>query len=73
MPSLYDEASERAYPTYTGGTAEQRRMRDLLRRYMEAQGFSVYEFEWWHYDYRDWRSYRIENVRFEDIGPKTSE
>ncbi|MFZ1097829.1 MAG: M15 family metallopeptidase [Steroidobacteraceae bacterium] len=73
MPSLYDEASERAYPTYTGGTAEQRRMRELLRRHMEAQGFSVYEFEWWHYDYRDWRSYRIENVRFEDIGPKTSE
>jgi zinc D-Ala-D-Ala dipeptidase len=73
MPSLYDETSERAYPTYTGGTAEQRRMRDLLRRHMEAQGFSVYEFEWWHYDYRDWKSYRIENVRFEDIGSKTSE
>jgi zinc D-Ala-D-Ala dipeptidase len=73
MPSLYDEASERAYPTYTGGTAEQRRMRELLRRHMEAQGFSVYEFEWWHYDYRDWKSYRIENVRFEDIGPKASE
>jgi zinc D-Ala-D-Ala dipeptidase len=73
MPSLYDEASERAYPTYTGGTAEQRRMRELLRRHMEAQGFSVYEFEWWHYDYQGWKSYRIENVRFEDIGSKTSE
>ncbi|MGC1728977.1 MAG: M15 family metallopeptidase [Steroidobacteraceae bacterium] len=70
MPSLYDEASERAYPGYTGGTAGQRRMRELLRRRMEAQGFSVYEFEWWHYDYRDWNSYRIENVRFEDIGSK---
>jgi zinc D-Ala-D-Ala dipeptidase len=73
MPSLYDETSERAYPSYTGGTAGQRRMRDLLRRHMEAQGFSVYEFEWWHYDYRDWKSYRIENVRFEDIGSKASE
>lgn len=73
MPSLYDEASERAYPTYTGGTAEERRMRDLLRRHMEAQGFSVYEFEWWHYDYRDWKSYPIENVRFEAIGSKTAE
>jgi zinc D-Ala-D-Ala dipeptidase len=73
MPSLYDETSERAYPTYTGGTAEERRMRELLRRHMEAQGFSVYEFEWWHYDYRGWKSYRIENVRFEDIGLKTAE
>jgi len=68
MPSLYDEATERAYPTYSGGTAGQRRMRDLLRRHMEAQGFTVYEFEWWHFDYRDWKSYRIGNVRFEDLG-----
>ena len=70
MPSLYDEATERAYPTYAGGSARQRRMRDLLRRHMEAEGFTVYEFEWWHFDYRDWKSYRIENVRFEDLGAK---
>jgi D-alanyl-D-alanine dipeptidase len=35
---------------------------------MEAQGFEVYEFESWHFDYRDWKSYRIGNVRFEDLG-----
>jgi D-alanyl-D-alanine dipeptidase len=68
MPSLYDEMSERAYSSYTGGTAEQRRLRDLLRRYMAAEGFSVIEFEWWHFDYRDWKSYAIQNVRFEAIG-----
>jgi zinc D-Ala-D-Ala dipeptidase len=67
MPSLYDEMSERAYPTYTGGTAEQRRLRDFLRRQMEAEGFTVYEYEWWHYDYRDWKSYAIQNVRFEAL------
>jgi zinc D-Ala-D-Ala dipeptidase len=67
MSSLYDEATERAYANYTGGTAEQRRLRDLLRRHMEAEGFSVYEFEWWHFDYRDWKAYAIQNVRFEDI------
>ena len=68
MPSLYDEMSPRAYPTYTGGTAEQRRLRDLLRSYMEAEGFSVYEYEWWHFDYRDWQVYAIQNVRFEALG-----
>ena len=67
MPSVYDEASERAYPDYTGGTAAQRAARDLLRRHMEAEGFTVYEFEWWHFDYRDWKSYAIQNIRFEDI------
>jgi zinc D-Ala-D-Ala dipeptidase len=69
MPSVYDEPTERAWPSYAGGTAAQRRMRDLLRRHMEAQGFTVYEFEWWHFDFRDWKSYRIGNVRFEEISP----
>jgi len=68
MPSLYDEFSPRAYPDYSGGSAEARARRDLLRRMMEAQGFAVYESEWWHFDYQDWQSYRIENRRFEDIG-----
>lgn len=67
MPSGYDEFSERAYPTYAGGSAAARAHRDLLRRYMEAEGFAVYEYEWWHFDYRDWQSYAIGNVRFEDI------
>ena len=67
MPSNYDEMSERAYPGYAGGTAAQRDARDLLRRHMEAEGFSVYEFEWWHFDYRDWQSYAIQNVRFESL------
>jgi D-alanyl-D-alanine dipeptidase len=68
MPSLYDEMSERAYPTYTGGSDTARHLRDLLRRHMEAEGFTVYEYEWWHFDYRDWKSYAIQNVRFEELG-----
>ena len=68
MPSGYDEFSERAHPDYAGGTAEQRARRDLLRRAMEAQGFTVNDDEWWHYDYRDWQSYRIGTARFEDLG-----
>jgi D-alanyl-D-alanine dipeptidase len=68
MPSLYDEMSERAYPTYAGGSPEQRRLRDVLRRHMEAEGFAVYEYERWHFVYRDWKSYAIQNVRFDRIG-----
>jgi D-alanyl-D-alanine dipeptidase len=68
MPSLYDEMSERAYPNYAGGPEEPRRLRELLRRHMEAEGFSVFQYEWWHFDYRDWKSYALQNARFEDIG-----
>jgi D-alanyl-D-alanine dipeptidase len=67
MTGVYDEMSERSYPNYTGGTAEQRKMRDLLRSKMEAHGFSVYEYEWWHFDFSDWKSYRIGNIQFSDI------
>jgi D-alanyl-D-alanine dipeptidase len=67
MPGVYDEMSKRSYPAYTGGTEEQRSRRDLLRSAMEKQGFTVNEAEWWHFDYRDWRHYAIQNVPFEDI------
>ena len=69
MPSGYDEFTERAFPTYTGGTAESRRLRDLLRSAMEAEGFTVYPAEWWHFDYKDWKQYRIQNIPFETIQP----
>src|SRR3954468_23853751 len=67
MVSTYDETTSRAYPDYPGGTALQRWHRALLRAAMEAEGFTVYEAEWWHFDYKDWRKYRIGNVTFEQI------
>jgi D-alanyl-D-alanine dipeptidase len=68
MPGGYDEFSHRSYPDYPGGTSRQRWHRELLRRVMEAEGFTVFSSEWWHFDYQDWRSYRIGNVPFERIG-----
>lgn len=62
MPSRYDEMSVRAYADYPGGTTRQRWHRDLLRREMERQGFTVYPEEWWHFDYRDWQKYAIQNL-----------
>jgi D-alanyl-D-alanine dipeptidase len=67
MPSGYDEFSERAHPDYAGGSGEARAARDLLRRTMEAAGFSVNSHEWWHYDHRDWEQYRLSNAFFKDL------
>ncbi len=69
MVSGYDEFSARSFPLYPGGTARQRWYRELLRRTMEAEGFTVYEFEWWHFDYKDWKAYRIGNATFEELTP----
>jgi len=67
MPSGYDEMSERAHSDYAGGTAEEGANRALLRSTMEAEGFTVYSDEWWHFDYNGWRKYSIENVPFADL------
>ena len=67
MPSGYDEFTERAYADYDGGSEAARRHRELLRSAMEGQGFSVYPYEWWHFDYHEWRAYPIMNEAFEDL------
>jgi D-alanyl-D-alanine dipeptidase len=67
MPSVYDEQSPRAFPDYPGGTGEERLRRQILRRAMEDAGFSVFEFEWWHFDYKDWRRYPLMNATFDRL------
>ena len=68
MPSGYDEMTDRAYADYPGGTDEERARRAILREAMEKQGFAVIPKEWWHFDYKDWKLYPIQNVKFEDLG-----
>jgi D-alanyl-D-alanine dipeptidase len=67
MPSGYDEMSPRAYANYAGGSEEQRKRREILRAAMEAEGFTMNPTEWWHFDYRDWKMYRIGTVEFSKI------
>lgn len=67
MVSTYDETSSRAYPDYPGGTSRQRWHRALLRSAMEAERFAVYETEWWHFDFAEWRRYPIGNLAFEEL------
>jgi CubicO group peptidase (beta-lactamase class C family)/D-alanyl-D-alanine dipeptidase len=59
MVSGYDEFTERAYADYPGTTSLRRWYREVLRQAMHAESLHVYEFEWWHFDYKDWRKYPI--------------
>lgn len=67
MPSEYDEMTERAHINYECGLPETKRLRELLHAAMTAEGFAVYEPEWWHYDYKDWKEYPIQNLKFSEI------
>ena len=67
MPSGYDEMSPRAFSDYAEGTPEQNEHRAILKKAMEDEGFKQLPKEWWHFDYKDWKRYRIGNVDFKDI------
>ena len=70
MPSGFDEFTERASPNYKGGTEEERENRDMLRKLMEAEGFTVNPNEWWHFDYKTWQEYAIYDISFSEAAKK---
>ncbi len=70
MPSDFDEFTERASPDYKGGNEIETKNRDLLRKMMEAESFTVNQNEWWHFDYKDWQDYAIYDIAFSEIKPE---
>jgi len=67
MPGRYDEFSTRSYADFVGGTSAQRARRLVLRQAMEAEGFTVYPEEWWHFDFNDYRRYPIGTKTFTEL------
>ncbi len=67
MPCEYDTFSEKAYPSYMGGTEEENKNRDFLIEKMQEGPFTVHPNEWWHYDYKDCMLYPVLDVSFEEI------
>ena len=47
---------------YRGGAPEALRHRDILRAAMEAEGFSVYRYEWWHFSHELCGEYPILDI-----------
>jgi D-alanyl-D-alanine dipeptidase len=70
MTGRYDEMSTRSYADFVGGTSRQRALRQILRTAMEAQGFTAYPQEWWHFDYKDWPSYGIGTITFTELAKR---
>lgn len=67
MVGVYDEMSQRSYPHYPGGSSLQRWRRNLLMQEMARGGFTVYEYEWWHFDFNGWQNYPLGNKTFEAL------
>lgn len=73
MPSDFDDFSERAHRDYQGGTAEQRRNRQLLEDIMQRHGFTGYPTEWWHFDLKNWQEYPPLDLSIEALAAATAE
>jgi kynurenine formamidase/D-alanyl-D-alanine dipeptidase len=68
MGGAYDEMTARSYVTYDKGPKDALGRRELLIDAMGNEGFFVYPFEWWHFDWKDFREYAVLDVPFAALG-----
>lgn len=62
MPSGYDETTERSFHDYLGADSIAKSNRKILRTTMEAVGFDIYKWEWWHYDFKGWQDAAVYDI-----------
>jgi D-alanyl-D-alanine dipeptidase len=67
MPTLFDDFTERASPSYMDLPEEAIRNREKLINIMSKHGFSVFHTEWWHYDFRGWEQFGLMDIDLKDL------
>lgn len=67
MPSEYDDFTERAHPGWSGATVTAQKNAARLRAGLEAVGFRIYPYEWWHFDFQGYEKYPVLNVPFQQL------
>jgi zinc D-Ala-D-Ala dipeptidase len=67
MPSPYDDFSIRAHQGFSDASSAAIANRERLLNAMQAGGFYAMSNEWWHFDYKDWQTYPIMDLPFEQL------
>lgn len=67
MPTMFDDFSSSASPKNMNLPNEAIKNRELLMNTMQKYGFTVYPSEWWHYDFQNWKEYKLMNLSFEEL------
>jgi D-alanyl-D-alanine dipeptidase len=67
MPTPFDDFTERAQRNARGIPTDAARNAKLLETTMIKHGFIPYPFEWWHFDFRDWRKHPPLDVRLDQL------
>lgn len=67
MPTGFDNFTVKARHNYQKLPARVRQNRWILKTIMEKYGFSPISSEWWHYDFKGWKKYKVLDISFERL------
>lgn len=67
MPSAFDDFSEKAHLNYTAMSPEAAKNCRLLQAMMIKHGFISQPNEWWHFDYKSWKTFDLLDIPFSDL------
>lgn len=67
MPSGYDDFSEKAHRGYAKASKTAKKNLAVLEKAMAKEGFVGLDTEWWHYDYKGWDAFPLEDVPLDSI------
>lgn len=67
MPTAFDDFSDAAHANASVPSSVAMHNRTLLHDIMARHGFTVNPSEWWHFNYKNWRSYPVLNLSIEEL------
>lgn len=67
MPTAWDSFKKEAWPSSPVADPQIRANRKLLIDTMQKFGFTVYESEWWHFDFVGWQKFAVMDIDFEEL------
>jgi D-alanyl-D-alanine dipeptidase len=67
MPTPFDDFTERAHRDAADVPADAAHNAKLLEKIMLKHDFLPYPFEWWHFDFRDWKQHPSLDVPLEKL------
>lgn len=67
MPSNFDEFSEYAHCDYRGACSQALINRAFFHMIMYKHGWKPIKNEWWHFNYKDYKSYPVLDLPFEEL------
>jgi len=67
MPTVFDDFTEEASHSYSDLPDNILKNRQVLKNIMIKYGFQIYDAEWWHYNFRDWKNFELMDISFEEL------